>query len=205
MFKDFNTIRPSELVNNTGILPISVPDHSFISWSIDIPVNFSTNLKDISFENRSTKYDVRNIQDNFLQEEEIVSNLHNTVFNLEASFRTQQDIDNSYNTLCTYIKKEMSEKLEKCNIKISNASSNKRRKIGKPWWNTNLTLLWNEVCLAEKMFLNCYNVCERKRLRVEFIKRRKIFNRNVQKSKRLFWFKMQNDLLVNIESNSSNF
>ena len=152
MFKDFNTIRPSELVNNTGILPISVPDHSFISWSIDIPVNFPTNLKDISFENRSTKYDVRNIQDNFLQEEEIVSNLHNTVFNLEASFRTQQDIDNSYNTLCTYIKKEMSEKLEKCNIKISNASSNKRRKIGKPWWNTNLTLLWNEVCLAEKCF-----------------------------------------------------
>ena len=55
------------------------------------------------------------------------------------------------------------------------------------------------------MFLNCYNVCERKRLRVEFIKRRKIFNRNVQKPKRLFWFKMQNDLLVNIESNSSIF
>ena len=205
MFKDFNTIRPSELVNNTGVVPVSVPDHSFISWSIDIPVDVNSSSKNTVSKNQSIKYDVSNIQDNFLQEPEIVSDLHNTVFNLEASLRTQHNINNAYNSLCNNIKKEMSENLNKCKVKIGNASSNKRRKIGKPWWNENLTCLWNEVCNAEKLFLNCNNVCERKRLRVEFVKCRKLFNRNVQKHKRLFWFNLQNDLLDNVKNNSGNF
>ena len=85
----------------------------------------------------------------------------------------------------------MSDKLNKCKIPLGNASSNKRRKIGKPWLNENLTILWNELCKAEKMFLKCNNIYERKRLRVEFVKYRKYFNRNVQKFKRLYWFNMQ--------------
>ena len=36
-----------------------------------------------------------------LQDDEIITDLHNTVFNLEASLRTQQDIDISYNNLTT--------------------------------------------------------------------------------------------------------
>ena len=45
----------------------------------------------------------------------------------------------------------MSAKLNKCKVTIGNPSSNKRRKIGKPWWNENLTTLWNELCEAEKI------------------------------------------------------
>ena len=40
---------------------------------------------------------------------------------------------------------------------------------------------------------------------MEFVKYRKVFNRNVQKYKRLYWFNMQNDLLANANSNSSSF
>ena len=205
MFRDFGTIRPSEFVNETGVVPVSIPVHSFISWSIDIPVNINSSSNNTVFESWSVKYDVNNIQDEFLLEQEIVSDLHNTVFNLEASHRTQNDIDNTYKILCNNIKKEMAEKLNKCNVKIGNASSNKRRKIGKPWWNETLTYLWNEVCISEKLFLSCNDVCKRKRLRVEFVKCRKIFNRNVQKYKRHFWFNMQSDLLDDVKSNSCNF
>ena len=81
MFRDFNIKRPSELVNETGVVPVSIPDHSIISWSIDIPVNINSSSNNTVFESRSVKYDVNNIQDEFLLEQEIVSDLHNTVFN----------------------------------------------------------------------------------------------------------------------------
>ena len=154
---------------------------------------------------KSDKFDVRNIQDTFLQYEKVKSDLHNTVFKLETSLRSQQDIDNTYNTLTKCIKKEMSAKLNKCKVTINYASSNKRRKIGKPWWNETLTLLWNELCEAEKIFIKCNNVCERKRLRIVIVQCRKKFNRNVQTFKRLYCFNMQNNLLDNINSNSSTF
>ena len=186
MFKEFNILRSSDLVNTTGVVPISVPDHSFISWSIDVPFNISSKSIETLVENSFVKYDVRNIPDNFFLEQEVVTDLHNAVFNLEASLRTQQDIDNSYKTLCSCIKSEMSEKLNKRNVNITNASSNKRRKIGKPWWNESLTALWNDCCADEKIFLKCRNVCVRKRLRLKFVKSRKLFNRSVQKCKRLY-------------------
>jgi hypothetical protein len=46
---------------------------------------------------------------------------------------------------------------------------------------------------------------ERKRLRHQFLSCRKDFNRVVQKSKRLYWFKVQHDLLSNVDTNPETF
>lgn len=205
IFKECHIYRSSELVNRTGVAPVSVPDHSFITWSINLTCSVSDYSANDQSENTFVKYDVKTIPNNFLQDPKLISDLHNTVFNLESSSRTQQDIDNSYKDLCELIKHDMSEKLHKRIIILNSASSNKRRKVGKPWWDDNLTILWNKVCSAETLYLKCYNICQKKALRIEFLKSRKAFNREMQKSKRLYWFKMQNDLLYDIDKNSCNF
>ena len=119
--------------------------------------------------------------------------------------RSQHEIESSYKDLCEQIKNEMSDKLHKRKIDINYASSNKRRKIGKPWWDDKLSLLWNKVCRAEKMYLKCLNISQKKAPRISFVKCRKEFSKAVQKSKRLYWFRMQSDLLIDLDKNSCNF
>lgn len=162
IFKECHIYRSSELVNRTGVAPVSVPDHSFITWSINLTCSVSDYSANDQSENTFVKYDVKTIPNNFLQDPKLISDLHNTVFNLESSSRTQQDIDNSYKDLCELIKHDMSEKLHKRIIILNSASSNKRRKVGKPWWDDNLTILWNKVCSAETLYLKCYNICQKK-------------------------------------------
>ena len=40
-------------------------------------------------------------------------------------------------------------------ILVGHGISNKRRRVGKPWWSDELTSLWNNVCCSEKVWLNC--------------------------------------------------
>ena len=206
MFTECTIHRPSELINKTDVVPISVPDHSFITWNLNIACSVSDrSVPEFESNQTFTRYDVHNIPESFLADHNIVSSLHNTVFSLESSLRTQNEIDKSYQDLCEQIKTEMSERLHKRTVKINNSSSNKRRKIGKPWWDENLSILWNKVCQAEKLYVKCHNICQRKLLRINFVRCRKDFSKAVQKSKRLYWFRMQNDLLLDLDKNSSNF
>ena len=40
-------------------------------------------------------------------------------------------------------------------ILVGHGISNKRRRVGKPWWSDELTSLWNNVYCSEKVWLNC--------------------------------------------------
>ena len=61
--------------------------------------------------------------------------LRQTIFQLESSIQDQLCIDNAYNEFCNVIKINMEDKLEKKTIKIEHGSSNKKRRLNKPWWN----------------------------------------------------------------------
>jgi hypothetical protein len=69
-------------------------------------------------------------------------------FNLELSVINQLELDNKYNDLVTIIHDEMNSKLAQRKVVHKDGLNNKRRKMKKPWWNDNLTALWNEVCKA---------------------------------------------------------
>lgn len=66
------------------------------------------------------------------------------------------------------------------------ASSNRKRKLKKPWWSKELTNKWNEVCKLEKRYIRCTDNYQRKYRRIDFVQCRKKFNRLVQRSKRLY-------------------
>ncbi len=132
-FTEFNVIRTSELVQTMEITPTSLPDHSVLSWKIniseqvDVPVQPELhNDKQSSF-----KFDVSNIPVDFLTGDDINQQVHNYVFELERGLRTQNDIDNCYSKLCDVINHEMSDKLRKKRIATDGISSNKRRRTGK--------------------------------------------------------------------------
>ena len=69
----------------------------------------------------------------------------------------------------------MDSKLDKRKVYCADGISNKRRKMKKPWWNDNLTVLWNEVCAAERIWRKNPNRNERKSARHVFVKTRKTF------------------------------
>ncbi|CAC5396569.1 unnamed protein product [Mytilus coruscus] len=90
------------------------------------------------------KFDTRNVPNDWLTDVEVVSKLNQLILDLEHSENNQLEI--KYDELVNVIQDEMNSKLDKQKVYCADGISNKRRKMKKPWWNDNLTVLWNEVC-----------------------------------------------------------
>ena len=67
-------------------------------------------------------------------------------------------------------------------IKITDDVYNKKRRTKKPWWTSELTSLWNDLCGAEKRMLRS-NGQQSKTSRNIFNAKRKFFDRTVQRKK----------------------
>ena len=83
--------------------------------------------------------------------------------------------------------------------------NNKKRRSKKPWWNDALTLLWNSVCIHEKEWVNCKILSMKHKLKFDYCVVRKSFDREVQRSKRLYWYKLQEDLLDDVKNDPHTF
>ena len=71
---------------------------------------------------------------------------------LEGSLRAHSDVDSAYKNVCAVIQAEMlKKKLAHRKIMIYEGLSNKLRRVRKPWWKEDLLLVWNVVCLKEKL------------------------------------------------------
>ena len=69
----------------------------------------------------------------------------------------------------------------------------------------NLSLLWNEDCLKESLWIKCKARYLKQIYKVDFVKKRKEFDRQVQRAKRIHWFQMQTDLLDELDEDSNEF
>ena len=83
--------------------------------------------------------------------------------------------------------------------------NNKKRRPGKPWWSNTLTDLWNSVCKSEKEWLNCKVMTLKNNLKSVYCQARKIFDREVQHSKRQHWYKLQDTMLEEVDNNPNEF
>lgn len=210
LFDKFNVVRATDLVNSAsagrGFTPSSIPDHSVLTWTFEQAgiapkPEFGTCITDA----QRVKYDPGNIPDNFLSDMSTVESLNLVVSALEGSLRNQMDIDSAYSDLCNIIKSEMQSKLGSKRIIIASGTSNKRRRIGKPWWSESLSLQWNKVCRAEKDWLKCSAKPLKASLKSVYVSTRKEFDRQVQRAKRTHWFILQSDLLREAENNDTEF
>lgn len=78
------------------------------------------------------------IPNEWMKDVEIVAKVNQFIQNLELSV-----MDNKRKDLVTIIHDEMNSKLTQRKGVHKNGLNNKRRKMKKPWWNDNLTELWN--------------------------------------------------------------
>ena len=89
--------------------------------------------KNPSIGEKQFKANVKNLSTDFMSSTEIVAQMHDSVFKLESSMRSQNNIDEAYTELCKVITSEMKDKLEMKPVKIKlSHNNNKRRKVGKP-------------------------------------------------------------------------
>ena len=200
-FKKFEVIRASELANKSlttgSIEPKYIPDHSVLCWEFESAVCENTNKQSLnSHDNRSNHivYNVKNIPDTWMNDENSINLINSCIANIESCNGIQVELDNIYSEFINVIHNEMNDKLDK-KIKIMNSVNNKKRRFKKRWWTDELTVKWNQVCLAEKQYLHCTKVNSNAYLRQIYVSKRKEFDKLAQQSKRQYWHSCQEELV----------
>ncbi|CAG2217548.1 unnamed protein product [Mytilus edulis] len=201
IFNKFKVTRTSLIIeqicaNGKFDLQKIIPDHSLLTWEITLKFSQSNKNAAQPKNNRKTKtkYDIKNIPEDWLSSESALNDIDIIIQNLEFSNVTQDKINNMYDAFVNVIKTEMSTKLSSKVIVLSDGVNNKRRRCKKPWWSEELTELWSSVCASEKIWIKCKIQNQKKFFRQVFVNKRKLFDKAVQKAKRQYWYSMQEEL-----------
>ncbi|VDI02802.1 Hypothetical predicted protein [Mytilus galloprovincialis] len=153
-FNSFSVTRATTIIQSLGEpgrydLRKIVPDHSLLTWNMCLYFPIEDQVSKNKDKNQTVtkiiKYDTKSLPENWLIGDSIVTEINRVILQLEQSEASQQNIDKMYENFVSVLKTEMSEKLSSKEIRISNAFNNKARKCKKPWWNSELTMLWNDV------------------------------------------------------------
>ena len=141
----------------------------------------------------------------FLGNDVLLGEINALIVKLETSFRLQSVIDHAYSDFCTFVRGEMHRMLPRRKILVGHGISNKRRRVGKPWWSDELTSLWNNICCSEKVWLNFKAHNEKSDLKAEYVRCRKQFDQAVKLAKRMHWTDCKMRWLTSLTMTSSNF
>ena len=178
-----------------------VPDHSLLKCSIEVfghEKQNKCNIPNVS----SIKFDCGTIPPGFCEDENFLSSLDEKIQEIGSSNSMQNEVNLLCNDFCDIVKNEILQKLPHRHIVLKFGLDNKRRRHKKPWWNDDLAAKWNQVCLAERNWLKTKgnNTCKNE-LKVIFTRLRKDFDREVQRTKRQYWFQLQNEMVTSLDTN----
>ena len=122
---------------------------------------------------------------------------------LEQSQQNQQDVDSAYSTWCQFVRQNMYTSVPY--KRVVNGYCANRHKPTKPWWNDKLSELWSRLSGAERDWLRSKGASEKTRLKTEYIKLHKSFDREVQRCKRLHWYYLQAEFEQECNIDSTRF
>lgn len=185
---------------------ISVPDHSILLWSISLEHSLTADTSSghgtIHQQVKDIQYN-RNITEQFMCDEDTFTRLEHTIQFLESNQHEQACLNSAYNDFIDIVQHSMNSDLNP-RVKLSDGQNNKRRRLRKPWWTIELGEMWNELCYHEKAWLKCKHTdAARKRmLKDEYVRKRKSFDRVVQRNKRQYWLRKQDELLECCDNNN---
>ncbi|CAG2217085.1 unnamed protein product [Mytilus edulis] len=163
-----------------------------------------TNEKDKTFSTKFEKFDFNKIPANFMNTNNIYQNIYSLIENLKTVENQQNCVNGIYDDFCKTVESEMSDKIPSKTIFVGGKQSNKKYRNKKPWWNESLSKLWYEMCNAEKAWNKCNNM-HQNQLKAIYVQKRKHFDSEVQKSKRKYWYDMQEQLLSESSKNQHMF
>ena len=207
-FSEFKVWTATDLLQEAQCVDVldassKVPDHSVITWSINL-MNDSANLGiSNGVKTGVKKYNLKSIDGNFAEDSVKLQCVMDKIHELERVSVSQQCLDNLYTEFVEALKSEMDLKLEPRDVRINSGDKQIRRKA-KPWWNKELSLYWNEVRLSEKQWLKDNTVNKNISLG-NYKNKRKLFDKEVRKAKRQYWYRKQNDLSELTSKNQPDF
>ena len=203
-FSNFEVVRAREICDKVATnLHITVPDHSLIQWKVNMKVKII--YKESTKVNANTSrekvvYNVADIPDSFMKDEDTLQKIHDFIDKIELQESSQQSIDSMFKDFCGVVKDEMDKKLD-CR-KINSPKCCKFRH--KPWWNKQLAELWKSARNAERDWVKSKGPPKR-RLKEHFKERKRILDREIQRTKRTYWHKEQLELLNSLQNNHKFF
>ena len=181
---NLQVIPPLDLITKLQIEKRGFPDHSLLLWEFNIDVDPEEAEHNVS---EYVKYDVSNIPDSFMcNSGEMLNSL--------SSDTNNKTVNEIYSEFIECLYTEMSANIPHKKIKVNISESSRKVKPGKPWWNDDLTLLWNDFVSSEKIWRK--NKSRNKSFLKKAMKlKQNALDRAIQKAKRSFWRKKQDDLI----------
>ncbi|XP_071102383.1 uncharacterized protein [Haliotis cracherodii] len=183
-FRDFNVTRVTSLIDGTNV-PDSLPDHSILTWSLQLPVEPSeqTNSPDTTSDPIAIvkQYRREKLNSSFLQSEDIRPKVIETISKIEHELSASSDANKAYSDFLTFMSFELDKVSTTCTFR--QPTNKKSKSFYKPYCCEELQNKWDEVCVAETLWLSC-KTHRRKNLKQYYITRRKLFDKSLRKHKR---------------------
>lgn len=196
MYSNFYVLRARQLFEDArcvgcyDLTKAVIPDHSVLRWYFKMSSAHS--YKDTMEGVKVTKYDVTSVERSFLHNGDNAERIEVLTKSLSKANKEDMDLDKLYESFCSSVKREMVEKVPCKTFYIKNGNNNKKRRVKKAWWTPQLTEMWNSLCKAEKIWTRTKG--EKSHLKASFKAVQKQFDREVQKAKRRYWRRQQENL-----------
>ncbi|VDI24173.1 Hypothetical predicted protein [Mytilus galloprovincialis] len=206
---DFKVNTISDMIDRYNMdVPDKTPDHSILEWKLavmnkgpnDEPA-FKTQFKEIK------RYDMSKLTTEFLNSEDCVKRISETVNRIENELSSNRCINEAYGSFTNFLMNEMdlagltvtSPIKYECKSKQSKAKT-----FLKPYWSDLLQQKWDAASKKEKLWLKCSDHTNIKRkLKQEYCVARNDFDKHLRKAKRTYQNKLQMDLLTELEKPNS--
>ena len=196
----------SELINDLKLHgQTKFPDHSLLQFCLDFPFAKISYIKHAGgISPKLIKYNLSEIPSSFLNDEESFELLNQAITNKESAISSQANIDLAYDKFTSLLQTEMETKLKKCRNTCNAKQIHKRHKSrAKPYCSNELQDPWHDVCKAEKQWLSCKLVSDKKRLREVHCLKRRNFNTILRKAKRNYQLQQQKKIHYELHDTES--
>ena len=195
----FRVRRPRQLFQDAGCVGVidperAIPDHALLTWDVDISVGVGVDEPRERVLGTFDKYKLEGVDGTFMGSQEVRVCVRDAIAQLQSQADANARVDTAYELFQKTVLNEMNVKLEKRTVVIKDGVSNKKRKIQKPWWTEHLTLLWNDLCDAEKAW-RAGPAGNKGRLKAAMRSAQKDFDKHVQGAKRCYWQEQQDKLM----------
>ena len=214
-YSDFEVVSTKSLFTAAGCNGIvdperaNIPDHSVLKWSVQVSSQVFIEEDDKEKHNPLLPspdhviYNFKHIPPTYMTEDVIIQ-VQDVIQRLEQQESNQLTIDFAYDAFINLIEEEMKDKIDHKSRPSQSQRHHKQNRRNKPWWHAGLSKLWADLVQAEKEWTQA---CTGQKARYKAIMRgaQQKFNREVQKTKRRYWYNQQVDLATLCDQDQVNF
>ena len=185
-YSDFSVQTMTDISNTFNLYGYKMSDHSVLLWTqqpmkhMPDTEHFSESQENV---NRSKKFVLNDIPASFLNCEESLQAITDTVNKIEKQLMQEQNITDAYQSFINLVQREMELKLKKKpKVPLQNRQHKSRVK---KYWSTELQVSWDKVSVAEKRWLKFKgSTASRNKLRAEYCSLRHEFDKMNRRAKR---------------------